>query len=70
MAREDINDLLAFVNVAREGSFTRAAARLDVTPSALSHAVRGLETRLGVKLLVSTTRNVSTQPMTGPWRAT
>lgn len=60
MPREDINDLLAFVNVARERSFTRAAARMNVTASALSHAVRGLETRLGVKLLVSTTRNVST----------
>lgn len=60
MAREDINDLLAFVKVAREGSFTRAAALLGVSPSALSHAVRGLETRLGVKLLVSTTRSVST----------
>lgn len=60
MAREDINDLRAFVNVARESSFTRAAAQMDVTPSALSHAIRNLETRIGVKLLVSTTRNVST----------
>ncbi|WP_454692693.1 LysR family transcriptional regulator [Achromobacter aloeverae] len=60
MGRENLHDVLAFVRVVREGSFSRAAAVLGVTPSALSHAVRGLETRLGVKLLTRTTRSVST----------
>jgi DNA-binding transcriptional LysR family regulator len=59
MARENLNDLLAFVAVARERSFTRAAARLGVSQSALSHAMRGLEERLGVRLLTRTTRSVS-----------
>lgn len=59
MARENYNDLLAFVTVAREGSFTRAAAQLGVSQSALSHTVRGLETRLGIRLLTRTTRSVS-----------
>lgn len=54
-----VNDLQAFVAVAREQSFTKAAARLDVTPSALSHTMRALEERLGVRLLVRTTRNVA-----------
>lgn len=56
MARENLNDLLAFVTVAREGSFTRAAAQLGVSQSALSHTIRGLETRLGIRLLTRTTR--------------
>lgn len=60
MARESFNDILAFVHVVREGSFTRAAALLGVTPSALSHAVRALEARLGVRLLTHTTRRLST----------
>jgi DNA-binding transcriptional LysR family regulator len=60
MSRENFNDLLAFVTVAREGSFTRAAAQLGVSQSALSHTVRALETRLGVRLLTRTTRSVST----------
>jgi DNA-binding transcriptional LysR family regulator len=60
MALESFNDVLAFVHVVREGSFTRAAALLGVSPSALSHAVRGLETRLGVQLLARTTRSIST----------
>lgn len=60
MARQTFNDVLAFVHVVREGSFTRAAALLGVTPSALSHAVRELETRLGVRLLTRTTRSIST----------
>ena len=60
MPRENFNDLLAFVTVAREGSFTRAAAQLGVSQSALSHTVRALETRLGVRLLTRTTRSVST----------
>lgn len=59
MPRHNLNDLLAFVAVAREGSFTRAAARLGVTQSALSQAVSGLETRLEIRLLTRTTRSVS-----------
>lgn len=59
MQRENFNDLLAFVAVAREGSFTRAAARLGVSQSALSHTVRALEARLGIRLLTRTTRSVS-----------
>ncbi|WP_064503445.1 LysR family transcriptional regulator [Franconibacter helveticus] len=54
-----MNDLLAFLAVAREQSFTRAAARLGVSPSALSHTMRNLEQRLGVRLLARTTRNVA-----------
>lgn len=60
MARENLNDLLAFVTVAREKSFTKAASKLGVSPSALSHTLRGLETRLRVRLLNRTTRSVST----------
>ena len=59
MARESLNDLAAFVAVARERSFTRAAAKLGVSTSALSHAMRGLEERLGLRLLTRTTRSVS-----------
>ncbi|ODT14538.1 MAG: LysR family transcriptional regulator [Kaistia sp. SCN 65-12] len=59
MLRENANDLVAFVAVAREGSFTRAAARLGVSQSALSHAMRGLETRLGIRLLTRTTRSLA-----------
>jgi DNA-binding transcriptional LysR family regulator len=59
MARENLNDLLAFVAVAREQSFTRAAAKLGVSQSALSHTIRGLESRLGLRLLTRTTRSVS-----------
>lgn len=59
MARESLNDLVSFVTVAREQSFTRAAAQLGVSQSALSHSVRGLESRLGVRLLMRTTRSVS-----------
>ena len=59
MARANVNDLIAFVAVARERSFTRAAARLGVSPSALSHTLRGLEERLGVRLLTRTTRSVT-----------
>lgn len=60
MARDGYSDLLAFIHVAREGSFTRAAAQLGVSPSALSHAVRALESRMDVRLLTRTTRSVST----------
>ena len=59
MPRHDINDLIAFLAVARERSFTRAAARLGVSQSALSHTVRALEERLGVRLLTRTTRSVA-----------
>lgn len=59
MRRETVTDLLAFVAVAREGSFTRAAARLGVSQSALSHTIRGLEERLGIRLLARTTRRVA-----------
>jgi len=59
MAHENYNDLIAFLTVAREQSFTRAAAQLGVSQSALSHTMRALEARLGVRLLTRTTRNVS-----------
>lgn len=60
MAAGPHNEIAAFLAVARERSFTKAAARLGITPSALSHAVRGLEERLGIRLLTRTTRNVAT----------
>src|SRR5438046_4826018 len=59
MPRESINDLQAFLAVARERNFTRAAAKLGVSQSALSHTIRGLEARLGLRLLTRTTRSVS-----------
>ena len=59
MPQHDINDLIAFVAVARERSFTRAAARLGVSQSALSHTIRALEEGLGVRLLARTTRSVA-----------
>lgn len=59
MPRADVNDLLAFLAVARERSFTRAAAQLGVSQSALSHTVRALEERLGLRLLTRTTRSVA-----------
>jgi DNA-binding transcriptional LysR family regulator len=59
MVKRNLNDLLSFVTVAREGSFTRAAAVLGVTQSALSQAISGLEKRLQIRLLTRTTRSVS-----------
>lgn len=59
MLRQNLNDLLAFQTVANERSFTRAAAKLGVSQSALSHTLRALETRLGVRLLTRTTRSVA-----------
>lgn len=59
MSRDNYSGLLAFVTVAREGSFTRAAAQLGVSQSALSHTIRTLESSLGIRLLTRTTRNVS-----------
>jgi DNA-binding transcriptional LysR family regulator len=58
MPRQNVNDLLAFLAVARERSFTRAAAKLGVSQSALSHTIRTVEERLGVRLLTRTTRSV------------
>jgi DNA-binding transcriptional LysR family regulator len=59
MHHENLNDLLAFLWVAKERSFTKAAAKLGVSQSALSHTVRGLEERLGLRLLTRTTRRVA-----------
>jgi len=59
MVKRNLNDLLYFVTVAREGSFTRAASLLGVTQSALSQAISGLEARLDIRLLTRTTRSVS-----------
>lgn len=62
MRRGALDDLAAFAAVARSRSFTRAGAELGVSPSALSHAMRALETRLGVRLLARTTRSVAPTP--------
>lgn len=62
MLRENIVDLMSFTVVARVGSFTRAAAQIGVSQSALSHSLRGLEERLGVRLLTRTTRKVTPTP--------
>lgn len=59
MPRANVNDLIAFLAVARERSFTRAAAQMGVSQSALSHTIRGLEERLGLRLLTRTTRSVA-----------
>jgi DNA-binding transcriptional LysR family regulator len=59
MAKDELDVLSAFLAVAEERSFTRAARRLEVSPSALSHAIRGLEERIGVRLLARTTRSVA-----------
>jgi DNA-binding transcriptional LysR family regulator len=59
MRHQNFDDLLAFLAVARQRSFTKAAAKLGVSQSALSHTIRGLEARLGLRLLTRTTRSVS-----------
>jgi DNA-binding transcriptional LysR family regulator len=59
MARENLNDLAAFVTVAKVRSFTKAAAQMGVSQSALSHTIRALEERLNVRLLARTTRSVA-----------
>ena len=59
ISKENYNDLYAFLMVTREGSFTKAAGKLGVSQSALSHTIRGLEERLGLLLLTRTTRSVS-----------
>jgi DNA-binding transcriptional LysR family regulator len=62
MKRGELDDLVAYGTIARARSFTRAAAELGVSPSALSHMMKGLETRLGVRLLARTTRSVAATP--------
>lgn len=59
MARENLNDIFAFLAVAREKSFTRAAAKLGISQSALSHTIRAMEARMGMRLLTRTTRSVA-----------
>src|SRR5258708_14327992 len=59
MARNDLNILAVFLAIAEERSFTKAGKRLGVSPSAMSHAIRGLEETLGVRLLSRTTRSVA-----------
>src|SRR5579863_6138387 len=59
MQRGHLDDLVAFLAVARERSFTKAAAKLGISQSALSHTIRALEARLGVRLLSRTTRSVA-----------
>lgn len=59
MQRDTISDLVAFLAVAREGSFTRAAVKLGLSQSALSHIISGLEARMGLRLLARTTRSVA-----------
>jgi DNA-binding transcriptional LysR family regulator len=59
MQRTNLNDLVCFLSVARERSFTKAAAQLGISQSSLSHIIRDLETRLGIRLLTRTTRSVS-----------
>ena len=58
--KENLNDLRGFLLAAQTGSFTKAAAQLGISPSALSHSIKGLEARLGVKLLNRTTRSTAT----------
>ncbi|HWG04318.1 MAG TPA: LysR family transcriptional regulator, partial [Beijerinckiaceae bacterium] len=60
MRREDLGDLMNLLAIVEEGSFTRAAAKLGISQSALSHAIRRLEERLGLRLLARTTRSIAT----------
>ena len=59
MKREDLNDLLWFLAVANERSFTKAAAKLGTSQSTLSHTIKQLEARIGLRLLTRTTRSVA-----------
>ena len=59
MQRDTLSDLVAFLAVARQGSFTTAAVRLGLSQSALSHIITGLEARVGLRLLSRTTRSVA-----------
>lgn len=58
--KENLNDLRAFLLVAQTSSFTKAAAQMGVSQSALSHSIRGIEERLQIKLFHRTTRSIST----------
>jgi DNA-binding transcriptional LysR family regulator len=58
MVEQDFNDFLWFLAVARERSFTKAAAKLGIAQSTLSHTIKRLETQMGIRLLTRTTRNV------------
>src|SRR5919112_3887837 len=58
MSKQDFNDLLWFLAVARERSFTKAAAKLGIAQSTLSHTIKRLETQMGIRLLTRTTRSV------------
>jgi hypothetical protein len=69
MVRDELSVLSAFLAVAEERSFTRAAQQLGVSPSALSHALRGLEERLGVRLLARATRSVAPTEAGAPFLA-
>lgn len=70
MSGEIFRDLIAFITIARHRSFTRAAAELGVSQSALSHTIRNLEERIGLRLLIRTTRSVSpTEAGKGCWNA-
>jgi len=64
MLPDNLTALSAFLAVAEEQSFTRAAKRLGVSPSAISHTIRGLEEAIGVRLLSRTTRSVSRSSLT------
>jgi DNA-binding transcriptional LysR family regulator len=61
MQRGRLDDMLAFMVMGQERSFTKAAAKLGVSQSALSHTIKQLESRLGIRLLTRTTRSVSTR---------
>lgn len=67
MIKRNLNDLLSFVTVAREGSFTRAAALLGVTQPALSQAITSLESRLQIRLLTRTTHRCWRALIAGDW---
>jgi DNA-binding transcriptional LysR family regulator len=70
MAHDDLYVLSGFLAVAEERSFTKAAKRLSVSPSALSHAVRGFEEEMGVRLLARTTRRVAPTDAGRSWAGT
>jgi DNA-binding transcriptional LysR family regulator len=67
ISRADVADLIYFMAIARHRSFSRAAIELGVSASALSHALKGLETRLGVRLLNRTTKSVTLRQQVKNW---
>lgn len=67
ISRADVADLIYFMAIARHRSFSRAAIELGVSASALSHALKGLETRLGVRLLNRTTKSVTLRQPARNW---